>query len=116
MISTNTSNTQTGRTGLRRTLALVAVAMLALASTAQAADTVERLSGVVNLNTADAEQLQLLPGVGEKRASAIIDIRTDKGGFKSVDELMEVKGVGVAMLERLRPHLTVSGKTTARRL
>jgi competence protein ComEA len=90
--------------------------MLALAGVAQAADTVERLSGVVNLNTADAEQLQLLPGVGEKRAAAIIDIRSSKGGFKSVEELVEVKGVGAVLLERLRPHLTLSGKTTARRL
>lgn len=97
-------------------LALLAALMLALAGVAQAADTVERLSGVVNLNTADAEQLQLLPGVGEKRAAAIIDIRSSKGGFKSVEELVEVKGVGAVLLERLRPHLTLSGKTTARRL
>lgn len=101
---------------LRRGLALVAALMLALAGVGQAADTVERLSGVVNLNTADAEQLQLLPGVGEKRAAAIIEIRSSKGGFKSVDEIVEVKGVGDALLQRLRPHLTLSGKTTARLL
>lgn len=104
------------RARIRGGLALVAALMLALAGVAQAADTVERLSGVVNLNTADAEQLQLLPGVGEKRAAAIIDIRSSKGGFKSVEELVEVKGVGAVLLERLRPHLTLSGKTTARRL
>lgn len=106
------------KTRLHRSLALGAALMLALAAAGapQAADTVERLSGVVNLNTADADQLQLLPGVGEKRAAAIIDIRTSKGGFKTVDELVEVKGVGDALLERLRPHLTVSGKTTAKHL
>lgn len=103
-------------TRMRGGLALVAALMLALAGVAQAADTIERLSGVVNLNTADVEQLQLLPGVGEKRAAAIIEIRSSKGGFKSVDELVEVKGVGAVLLERLRPHLTLSGKTTARRL
>lgn len=101
---------------LRRGLALVAALMLALAGVAQAADTVERLSGVVNLNTADAEQLQMLPGVGEKRAASIIEIRSSKGGFKSVDEIVEVKGVGDALLQRLRPHLTLSGKTTAKLL
>ena len=62
------------------------------------------------------EQLQLLPGVGEKRAAAIVEIRKNKGGFKAVEELTDVKGVGDALIERLRPHLTVSGKTTAQRL
>jgi competence protein ComEA len=104
-----------GRNG-RHGIALVAALMLALAGVAQAADSVERLSGVVNLNTADAEQLQMLPGVGEKRAEAIIAIRSSKGGFKKVEEIVEVKGVGDALLERLRPHLTVSGKTTAKLL
>jgi len=103
-------------TTLRRSLALIAALMLATAGVAQAADSVERLSGVVNLNTANAEQLQMLPGVGEKRAEAIIAIRSSKGGFKKVEEIVEVKGVGDALLERLRPHWTVSGKTTAKLL
>ncbi|MBW2389309.1 MAG: polyprenyl synthetase family protein [Deltaproteobacteria bacterium] len=104
---------------LRRGLALVAALMLALAGVAQAAqaaETVVRLSGVVNLNTADVEQLQMLPGVGEKRAAAIIEIRSAKGGFKSVEEIVEVKGVGDALFKRMQPHLTLSGKTTARLL
>ncbi len=111
------SNIQTARSrGLRRTAALVAALALALPAIALAADGTTRMSGVVNLNTADVEQLQLLPGVGQKRAAAILDVRETRGGFKSVDELVEVKGVGEAMLERLRPHLTVKGKTTAKRL
>jgi len=103
-------------TRLRRGLALMAALMLALAGVAQAAETVVRLSGVVNLNTADVEQLQMLPGVGEKRAAAIIEIRSAKGGFKSVEEIVEVKGVGDALFKRMQPHLTLSGKTTARLL
>ncbi len=111
------SNIQTARSrGLRRTAALVAALALALPAIAAAADGTTRMSGLVNLNTADVEQLQLLPGVGQKRAAAIVDVRKTRGGFKSVDELVEVKGVGEAMLERLRPHLTVKGKTTAKRL
>lgn len=104
---------------LRRTAALVAALLVALATVPPAtfaADSTTRMTGVVNLNTADLEQLQLLPGVGEKRAAAILELRKSKGSFKQIEELVEVKGVGDAMLERLRPHLAVSGKTTAKRL
>ena len=117
MIS-NRKNT-TWMSAMRRSLALVAATTLALASFttfSQAAESKTQLTGVVNLNTASVEQLQLLPGVGEKRAAAIIDIRKMKGGFKSIDELTQVKGVGEAMVEKLRPHLALSGKTTAKRL
>lgn len=62
----------------------------------------------VNVNTATAEELTALPGIGEKRAQAILEIRKEKGGFKSVDELTEVKGIGPANLEKLRPYLRVS--------
>jgi competence protein ComEA len=84
---------------------------LALAAPAGAAGT---LSGVVNVNTATAEELQLLPGVGESRARAIVEARTARGGFRAVDELVEVKGIGTILLERLRPFVAVKGKTTAR--
>jgi competence protein ComEA len=73
------------------------------------------LSGVVNINTATAEELQLLPGIGEARAREVITLRKRNGGFKSVDELAEVKGIGDAALKRLRPYARVEGKTTARR-
>jgi len=69
-------------------------------------------AGVVNVNTASAEQLQQLPGVGVSRARAILELRRKRGGFKSVDELRDVKGIGEASLERLRPHLVVRGPTT----
>lgn len=103
-----------------RSLAVaLAIAMLAstgfAASHVQAADA-PRLSGVVNVNTATPDELQLLPGVGESRAAAIVDTRKAKGGFKSVDELAQVKGVGDKLLERMRPFVTLKGKTTARRL
>ena len=121
MNSTITYKNQNRLSVLRRSLALLAAMTLALASSytqeSHAAEpSAMRISGVVNLNTANLEQLQLLPGVGEKRAAAIVEIRKSKGGFKAVEELTEVKGVGDALIERLRPHLTVSGKTTAQRL
>lgn len=72
------------------------------------------LQGKVNVNTATAEELQLLPGIGEARARALIATRKQRGGFKSVDELVEVKGIGATGLARMRPYVSLSGKTTAR--
>jgi competence protein ComEA len=69
--------------------------------------------GVVNVNTATQEELQQLPGIGEARAKAILDARRERGGFKSVEELLEIRGIGPANLEKLRPHVSVSGKSGA---
>jgi competence protein ComEA len=66
----------------------------------------------VNVNTATLEELTALPGIGEKRAQAIIEARKQKGGFKSVDELTEVKGIGPANLEKLRPYLRAGAAPT----
>lgn len=74
------------------------------------------LSGVVNVNTASAEELQLLPGVGVSRATAIVDVRKRRGGFESIEELTDVKGIGPTMLDKMRPHVALSGRTTARRV
>ncbi|MGH3496669.1 MAG: helix-hairpin-helix domain-containing protein [Nocardioidaceae bacterium] len=62
---------------------------------------------VVNLNTATAEQLDTLPGVGPVTAGKIIDWRAANGAFTSVDELLEVDGIGDATLADLRPLVTV---------
>jgi competence protein ComEA len=68
--------------------------------------------GVVNLNTASVEELARLPGVGDARARAIVALREERGRFEAVDELVEVKGIGEASLERMRPFLTLRGPTT----
>ena len=91
----------------------LAVALVSAAVPALAADG-QHLTGVVNVNTASLEELQLLPGVGETRARAIVAARTERGGFKSVDELVEVKGIGETSHARLRPFVRTDGKTTAR--
>lgn len=64
-------------------------------------------TGLVNLNTADASELQTLPQVGPVLAEAIIAWRKEHGGFKSVDELDQVSGIGPAKLEKIRPQVTV---------
>ncbi len=61
----------------------------------------------VNLNTATAEQLDTLPGVGPVTAQAILVWRADNGSFSSVDDLLEVSGIGDATLADLRPYVYV---------
>lgn len=63
--------------------------------------------GPVNLNTADAEALDSLPGVGPATAAAILQHRAEVGAFTSVDQLLDVPGIGEAKLEALRDLVTV---------
>jgi competence protein ComEA len=62
---------------------------------------------LVNLNTATSEQLDTLPGVGPVTAQKILDWRTAHGAFASVDELLEVDGIGEKTLADLAPHVTL---------
>jgi len=61
----------------------------------------------VVLNTATIADLRRLPGVGEKRAQAILALRTRLGRFRQIEDLLKVKGIGRATLKRLRPMLRV---------
>lgn len=63
--------------------------------------------GPVNLNLATQGELEALPGVGPVTAAAIVDWRTTHGGFSSVEDLLEVHGIGEVTLERLSPLVTV---------
>lgn len=69
--------------------------------------------GKININQASTAQLALLPRIGEKVAERIVDYRKQHGSFSRPEELMEVKGVGEKLFLVLKPHVTVSGPTTA---
>ena len=58
----------------------------------------------IDVNTADVYDLQRLPGIGEKRALDIIAWREEHGPFRSLDELVNISGIGPATLEGLRPY------------
>lgn len=65
----------------------------------------------VNLNTATAEQLDRLPGIGPKTAAAIIELRQKMGGFKKVEDLMSVRGIGEKTFIKLRPYVTLTPRS-----
>jgi competence protein ComEA len=68
-------------------------------------------TGVVNIQTATAEQLQMLPGIGPSKAEAIVTYRRQHP-FQRVEDILRVRGIGRATFRRLRSMLTVSGATT----
>jgi comEA protein len=63
----------------------------------------------IDINKACLEELVLLPGIGPKKAAAVIEWRSSKGPFKSIEGLLDVKGIGPGTLERLRPYVCVGG-------
>ncbi len=67
--------------------------------------------GVVNLNDANADELERLPGIGPSKARAIVEHR-HAHPFKKVDELTKVKGIGRKTFGKLRPYITLAGPTT----
>lgn len=101
---------------MRKSLHIITLALLTLAisgvALADAAPAGGAAAGVVNINTASASELALLPRVGEKAAQRIIDYRKEHGPFKKPADLMQVKGVGAKSFELMSPYVTVSGATT----
>jgi len=63
--------------------------------------------GVINVNKANSAQLQSLNGIGPSKADEIIKYRKVHGGFKSVDELVEVKGIGPKTLQKFKGQVTI---------
>ena len=62
---------------------------------------------LVNINTADAEELETLTGIGPALAQAIVDYRAGHGAFRSTEDLLLVKGIGEAKLEGFRAEITL---------
>ncbi|MFQ5750576.1 MAG: ComEA family DNA-binding protein [bacterium] len=63
---------------------------------------------LININTANQEELQNIPHVGPVTAQKIIDFRQKNGKFKSIEELIEVKGIGKVTLKKIRPYISIN--------
>ncbi|OLC82737.1 MAG: hypothetical protein AUH66_04395, partial [Acidobacteria bacterium 13_1_40CM_4_57_6] len=67
-----------------------------------------------NINTATSEELQLVPGIGPATADKILQMRKSYGAFKSVDDLLAIRGLGPKRLEKMRKYLTVGKPVPAK--
>ena len=65
----------------------------------------------INLNTATLDQLETLPGIGRKTAERILEQRQKSGGFKKIEELMNVKGIGEKSFLKIKPMVFVAPKS-----
>jgi competence protein ComEA len=62
----------------------------------------------INLNTADKADLESINGIGPAKADAIIEYRNEQGSFKSVDELLNIKGIGPKLLENIKEQMKIT--------
>jgi competence protein ComEA len=99
-----------------RRLSCVVAMLVVLAGAAASADGQSKagakaaatVTTPININTATAAQLEALPGIGARTAQAIVEHRQKNGGFKKIEELMNVKGIGEKSFLKLKPMVTVS--------
>ncbi len=71
------------------------------------AGTFPEKDALINLNTASAEKLMELPGIGEAKAAGILEYRARIGQFTAIEEIMNVSGIGEAMFEKIKDKITV---------
>ncbi|MNI46213.1 ComE operon protein 1 [compost metagenome] len=67
--------------------------------------TTDASDGLIHINSAGLNELQNIPGIGVKKAQAILDYRNQHGAFTSINDLTKVKGIGDKMLQKMKPHI-----------
>jgi len=76
-----------------------------------AAPSIAQPKGTINLNSASVDQLETLPGVGRRMAERIVEYRQKSGGFKKIEDLMNVQGIGEKNFLKLKPLVFVPAKS-----
>lgn len=107
---TTTAPVQTPAESVQQSTAAKAAAEAVQSSTAQSVQTTQAdaaFSYPIDLNTATAEELMSVEGIGEQRAAAILSYRAHLGGYTSVEQLKDISGFGDALYEKVSPYFTV---------
>jgi competence ComEA-like helix-hairpin-helix protein len=87
---------------------LLLTAILLLCACATTATTRKPPTHPININTAQSAELQQVPGIGPSTAEKILQTRKSYGSFKTVDDLLSIRGIGPQRLEKMRKYLTVA--------
>ena len=96
---------------MNRVLAILVLACAVLAAPAAAQESSRRTTPsapALNINTATSSQLEELPGIGKATADRIVEYRQKNGGFKKVEDLMNIRGIGEKSFLKLKPLVTVT--------
>lgn len=89
----------------------ILVILISVATSAIAEETRKVVTGRLNINEASGQDFSLLPGIGEKTSHRIVKYREELGGFKAIEQMKRVKGIGDAVFNKIREHLTTTGKS-----
>lgn len=93
---------------------IVLVLVIVFVCKARICFSAEGIEGKVNINTATETQLALLPGIGPKLATEIVNYRGSNGNFKTIEDIKKINGVGNKKFEKIKDLLVVEGDTTIR--
>ena len=104
---TNTSSTSSSKESYQINESTKNNISIITSSNSDEAPSQDTTSKLININTASAQELTSLPGIGETKANNIVSYRTENGYFKTIEDLKNVSGIGDATFEQLKDYITV---------